>query len=274
VAEAARQLSEAERTRVPVRQLSLRHPQMTIEDAYAVQRALVEAKLAEGRRVVGHKVGLTSVAMQQAVSITEPDFGVVFDDMVFDDGADIPAARFIRPRVEVELAFVLGEALTGPGCTAADVLRASAVVVPALELLDARVQMSDPDTGHLRTIVDTIADNAAAAGVVFGSSAVRPFDLDLRWVAALLSRNGVIEESGVAAAVRNHPANSAAWLANKLASYGVELEAGQVILSGSFTRAVPAAAGDVFCVDYGRLGTITCRFTPAPGEPPAPGPAR
>ena len=266
VAEAARALSEADRTRTPMRQLSLQYAEMTIEDAYAIQRVFVEARLGEGRRLVGRKIGLTSRAMQQAVSIDEPDFGALLDDMIFQDGAEIPIDRFIRPRVEVELAFVLGESVTGPGCTSLDVLRAVEFIVPALEILDARVQMTDQSTGHSRTIVDTIADNAADAGVVLGGRPVRPLDVDIRWIAALLYRNGVIEESGVAAAVLNHPANSAAWLANKLAGFGVPLEPGQLLMTGSFTRPVHAYAGDVFHADYGPLGTVTCRFSDPAGS--------
>jgi 2-oxo-hept-3-ene-1,7-dioate hydratase len=265
VGDAARRLAEAERSGVPIRQLSLEHPEMTVEDAYAVQRAFVDAKLADGRRLVGRKIGLTSRAMQQAVSINEPDFGALLDDMVFQDGAMIPIDRFIRPRIEVEVAFVLGEPVTGPGCTALDILRAAEFVIPALEILDARVQMTDPATGHGRTVVDTIADNAADAGVVLGGRPTRPLDVDIRWIAALLYRNGVIEESGVAAAVLNHPANSAAWLANKLATYGVSLEAGQIIMAGSFTRPVHAYGGDIFHADYGPLGSVTCRFSPPDG---------
>ncbi|WP_395106284.1 2-oxo-hept-4-ene-1,7-dioate hydratase [Actinomadura sp. SCN-SB] len=253
-------LREAEASRVPIRQPSLDDPGLTIEDAYAVQRAGVELKLAEGRRLLGRKIGLTSRTMQQAVSIDEPDYGALYDDMFFDDGGDVPYDRFIRPRVEVELAFVLGDALKGPGCTKFDVLRATEYVTPALEILDARVQMADPETGRTRTIVDTIADNAADAGIVLGGRVVRPMDVDLRWVSALLYRNGVIEESGVAAAVLNHPANGVAWLANKLAPHGVPLEAGQVILAGSFTRPVHAYDGDAFHADFGPLGNITCRF--------------
>ncbi|MFG3022355.1 2-oxo-hept-4-ene-1,7-dioate hydratase [Streptomyces sp. NPDC048254] len=258
--DAADRLYEAERSRTPIRQLSLQYPEMTIEDAYAVQRTLVDRKLAEGRRLIGRKIGLTSRAMQQAVSITEPDYGALFDDMLFADGSDVPVDRFVRPRVEVELAFVLGESLRGPGCTLLDVLRATEFVTPALEILDARVQMSDPGTGHLRTIVDTIADNAADAGLVLGGRPVHPLDVDLRWASALLYRNGSIEESGVAAAVLNNPANGVAWLANKLAPHDVALEAGQIILAGSFTRPVHAYDGDTFQADYGPLGTITCRF--------------
>jgi 2-oxo-hept-3-ene-1,7-dioate hydratase len=264
IEDAARRLDEAERDRTPIRQLSLQYPEMTIEDAYAVQRAWVADKLGRGRVLRGRKIGLTSQVMQRAVSITEPDYGALFDDMFFDDGATVPYGRFIRPRVEVELAFVLGRPLKGPGVTVFDVLSAAEYVTPALEILDARVQMSDPETGHLRTIVDTIADNAADAGIVVGGRAVRPMDVDLRWVAAVLHRNGVIEESGVAAAVLNHPANGVAWLANRLAPHGDELEAGQVVLAGSFTRPVHAGDGDVFLADFGPLGTLGVRFEAAP----------
>ena len=259
-AEIARRLDRAERDRVPIPQLSLQYPQMTIADAYAVQHAWVQSKLSAGRVLRGRKIGLTSRAMQQAVSITEPDYGALFDDMFFADGGIVPTERFIRPRVEVELAFILDRPLRGPDVTVYDVLDATGYVTPALEILDARVQMSDPATGHLRTIVDTVSDNAADAGIVLGGRAVRPTEVDLRWVSALLYVNGVIEESGVAAAVLNHPANGVAWLANKLAPYGVALEAGQVILAGSFTRPVQANTGDTFHADYGPLGAITCRF--------------
>ncbi len=261
VRDAAARLVIAEETRIPIGQLSLQYPDMTIEDAYEVQRVLVDGKIADGRKLAGRKIGLTSRAMQQAVSITEPDYGALLDDMFFQSGAEIPLDRFIRPRVEVELAFVLGAPLRGPGCNVFDVLRATELVTPALEILDARVEMTDPETGHLRTIVDTIADNAADAGVVLGGRAVKPVDVDLRWVSALLYRNAVIEESGVAAAVLDHPANGVAWLANKLAPYGVALEAGLLIMAGSFTRPVQANAGDVFHADYGPLGSITCRFS-------------
>jgi 2-oxo-hept-3-ene-1,7-dioate hydratase len=260
ITDAARRLDEAERTRTPIRQLSLQYPDMTIEDAYAIQRAWSDLKTSAGRSVRGRKIGLTSRTMQKAVSITEPDYGVLFDDMFFEDGGVIPAGRFIRPRIEMELAFVLDRALKGPGVTALDVLDATRWVTPALEVLDARVEMSDPETGHLRTIVDTISDNAADAGIVVGGRAVRPTEHDLRWVPGLLYVNEAIEESGVSAAVLNHPANGVAWLANKLAPFGVGLEPGQVILSGSFTRPVHASSGDTFHADYGPMGAITCRF--------------
>jgi 2-oxo-hept-3-ene-1,7-dioate hydratase len=260
VLDAARRLLAAERSRQPIRQLSLQYPDMTVDDAYRVQRALVAAKLADGRTIRARKIGLTSRAMQQAVAITEPDHGVIFDDMVFADGGVVPFGRFIRPRVVVVLAFVLDRALKGPGVTALDVLDATRWVTPALEILDARVQMSDPETGHLRTIVDTIADNAADAGIVTGGRAVRPDACDLRRVAAVLYVNETIEETGVAAGVLGHPANGVAWLADKLAAHDESLPAGQVILSGSFTRPVFVGDGDVIHADFADLGSVTCRF--------------
>jgi 2-oxo-hept-3-ene-1,7-dioate hydratase len=256
----ARRLNEAEKSRKQVRQFSLEHPSMTIEDGYAIQRAWVALKIAEGRRLKGHKIGLTSKAMQYSSQIDEPDYGDLLDDMFFADGSDIPMSRFIVPRVEVELAFVLAKPLHGPNCTIFDVLGATDYVVPAVEIIDARIHQIDPETKVPRKVFDTISDNAANAGLVMGGRPVRPLEVDLRWVAAVCYRNGVIEESGVAAAVLNHPANGIAWLANKLAPHGVTLEPGQVILGGSFTRPVPARPGDTFHVDYGSLGCISCHF--------------
>lgn len=261
IAAMARRLDDAEKTRVQIRQLSLDHPGMNVDDAYAVQRTWVEAKIAAGRTMRGHKIGLTSKAMQRSSNITEPDYGVLLDDMVFADGAEIPAARFIVPRVEVELAFILKGRLAGPGCTIFDVLSATDYVVPAVEIIDARIQQVDPDTGATRKVVDTIADNAAGAGIVMGGRPIRPMDVDLRWVAAICYRNGAVEESGVAAAVLNHPANGVAWLADKLSAHGVSLEPGQVVLAGSFTAPVPARPGDTFQVDYGPLGQVAMHFT-------------
>lgn len=260
IAALAGQLDQAERAGKQIRQFSLEYPAITFEDAYAIQRAWVAQKIAAGRVMQGRKIGLTSRAMQQSSQIDEPDYGVLLDDMFFAEGTDIPVARFIVPRVEVELAFILNRPLTGPNCTIFDVLSATEFVIPALEIIDARLQSIDPATQTPRKVFDTIADNAANAGVVMGGRPIRPLDVDLRWVSALLYRNGVIEESGVAAAVLNHPANGVAWLANKLHPHGETVEPGQVILSGSFTRPVAARAGDTFQVDYGPLGTIACRF--------------
>jgi 2-oxo-hept-3-ene-1,7-dioate hydratase len=232
---------------------------MTIDDGYAIQRAWVKLKLAEGRTIRGRKIGLTSRAMQQASQIDEPDYGVLLDDMFFEDGADIPASRFIEPRVEVELAFILKQRLSS-GCTIDDVLDAAEYVTPAVEIIDARVNRNDPKTHAPRKVMDTISDNAANAGIVLGGRKVKPREIDLRWVAALCRQNGVVEETGVAAGVLDHPANGVVWLANKLAPHGVTLEPGQVILAGSFTRPVFAKAGDKFEVDYGALGVIKFSF--------------
>jgi len=260
IAGIAYRLHQAEKTREQVRAPSLDHPEITIADAYAVQREGIRLKLAEGRTIKGHKIGLTSRAMQQSSQIDEPDYGTLLDDMFFHEGADIPLSRFILPMVEVELAFILKDRLEGPDVTVFDVLSATDYVIPAIEIIDARCHRIDPDSKRPRRVMDTISDNAANAGLVMGGRAVKPMDVDLRWVAALLYRNGVIEETGVAAGVLNHPANGIAWLAKKFAPHGVALEPGQVILAGSFTRPVAARAGDTFHVDYGPLGCIACRF--------------
>lgn len=256
----ARALHESERSRVQVEQFSKRHPDMTIEDSYAIQHAWTEIKRAAGRTVVGHKIGLTSRAMQIASQITEPDYGTLLDDMLVPDGSAVEAARFIVPRFEVELAFILARPLKGPGVSLFDVLNATAYVVPALELIDARIEQFDRATKARRKVLDTIADNAANAAIVIGGRPVRPDATDLRWCGALLYKNGVVEESGLAAAVLNHPGNGVAWLANKLALHGEGLQPGEIVLGGSFTRPVACAAGDVFHADYGLLGSISARF--------------
>jgi 2-oxo-hept-3-ene-1,7-dioate hydratase len=256
----AAQLENARVGRVPLRQFSSAHPGMTVDDGYAIQREWVRLRLAQGRQVKGRKIGLTSRAMQLASMITEPDHAPLLDDMFFEPGSDIPADRFIAPRVEVELAFILGKPLQGPGVTVFDVLSATDYVTPAVEIIDARIEQFDRDTRQMRRVQDTIADFAANAGIVVGGRPVRPLDVDLRWVGALLSKNGVIEETGLAAGVLNHPATGVAWLANKIAPYGEHLAAGQIVLAGSFTRPTSAVAGDVFHVDYGALGSIGFRF--------------
>jgi 2-oxo-hept-3-ene-1,7-dioate hydratase len=256
----ARELHESERTRTQIPQFSRRFPGMAIEDSYAIQRVWMDLKRAEGRSVIGHKIGLTSRAMQLASQITEPDYGTLLDDMLVRDGAELEAARFIVPRFEVEFAFILARPLRGPGVTVFDVLNATDYVVPALELIDARIEQFDRETKAPRKVLDTISDNAANAAIVLGSRPVKPDAVDLRWAGALLFKNGVIEESGLGAAVLGHPANGVAWLANKLALHGEGLQAGEIVLGGSFTRPVPCAAGDVFHADYGVLGSISVRF--------------
>lgn len=257
----ALQLHEAEKSRTQLRHFSKTYPTMTIEDGYAIQREWVKLKLAEGCIIKGQKIGLTSRAMQLSSQITEPDHAPLLDTMFFDAGSDIPYQRFIAPRVEVELVFILGKPLWGPGITLFEVLSATDYISPAIEIIDARIEQFDRETTAPRKVFDTLADFAANAGVVLGGRPVRPNDIDIRWVGAMLYKNGVIEETGLAAGVLNHPANGVAWLANKLAAYDQHLDAGDVILSGSFTRPVLAEVGDTFQADYGPLGQIAFRFT-------------
>ncbi|MGY0196004.1 2-oxo-hept-4-ene-1,7-dioate hydratase [Leptothrix sp. BB-4] len=256
----AQQLSQARKTRTPLRQFSRQYPEMTIEDGYAIQRAWVRLELAAGRTIKGRKIGLTSRAMQLSSQITEPDYAPLMDDMFFESGGDIPVDRFIAPRVEVELAFILGKPLKGPGVTIFDVLSATDYVVPALEIIDSRIEQFDRETRAMRKVFDTISDFAANAGIVLGGRPVRPLDVDLRWVGAMLHKNGVIEETGLAAGVLGHPATGVAWLANKIAPYDEGLRAGDVVLAGSFTRPTPAVKGDSLHADYGPLGSVSFRF--------------
>jgi 2-oxo-hept-3-ene-1,7-dioate hydratase len=256
----ARRLYDARKSRIQLRHFSLQHRDMTIEDGYAIQSEWVRLELADGRSIKGRKIGLTSRAMQQASQITEPDYAPLMDDMFFATGSDIPFERFIVPRVEVELAFVLRSPLKGPGVTIFDVLRATDYVTPALEIIDARIEQFDRETRAPRKVFDTIADFAANAGIVIGGRPVKPDAVDLRWVGALLYKNAVIEETGLAAGVLNHPAAGVAWLADKIAPYGEGLNSGDIILGGSFTRPTTVARGDVLHADYGPLGGISMRF--------------
>lgn len=254
--DAANALLQAEIDRKPIQQVSKTWPDMEIEDAYVVQQLWAEAKVKSGSRIVGHKIGLTSRAMQMASKMTEPDYGVLMEHMLYPDGARIPASLFHMPRLEVELAFVLGKSIGGKGkpVTVYDVLDATAYVTPALEIIDYRTEVP-------RSICDTIADNAAAAAMVTGGRIVRPMDIDLRWVGATLSKNGVIEESGVSAAVMGHPAMGIVWLANKLAKHDIKLEEGHILLAGSFTRPTAVASGDTISADFGPLGSIGISFS-------------
>ncbi|MGV3493051.1 MAG: 2-oxo-hept-4-ene-1,7-dioate hydratase [Ramlibacter sp.] len=256
----AAELHASEKSRVQVEHFSRRFPGMTIEDGYAVSRAWVAMKVAEGRKVRGHKIGLTSRAMQQSSQIDEPDYGTLLDDMFFTPGA-IPTDRFIAPRVEVELAFILEKRLQGPDVSVEDVLAATDCVQPAIEIIDARIEQFDRHTKAPRKVFDTISDNAANAGILLGGRKVHPREVDLPWVGAILRCNGVVEETGLAAGVQGHPAVGIAWLAHKLAPWGEGLEAGEVVLAGSFTRPIPAKRGDAFDADYGPLGRFTFDFT-------------
>lgn len=255
IATIADELVEAKRTRTPVARLTQRYPQMEVEDSYAVQRLWRERLEADGHTLVGRKIGLTSKAMQDATGITEPDYGIIFEDMVLESGAQLEWKQYTHPRIEVELAFVLGRDVKGPRATLIDVLDATTWVIPALEVLDSRIEMEG------RTIVDTIADNAAMGAMVLGGRPVRPDAVDLRWVSAMLYRNEQIIETGVAAGVLNHPAAGVHWLANKLAPHGDYLAKGETILAGSFTRPMWVYEGDSVLADYGPLGTVTCQFS-------------
>ena len=254
ISAAARRLDEAERTRKQIRMLSLDHPGMDMADAYAVQKAWIDMKVKAGRKIRGHKIGLTSKAMQQATGITEPDYGVMFDDTVYESGAEIPVDHFSNVRIEVELAFVLKTPLEGPDCTLDDALAAIDYAVPALEVLNSHIELEG------RTIVDTISDNAAMGAMVVGGRPVKVDELDLRWVSSLLYRNETIEDSGVAGAILGHPAMGVAWLANKLAQHGQSLDAGEIILAGSFTKPMWVERGDTVHAEYSGLGSVTCRF--------------
>lgn len=251
--EAIESLLEAHRTKKPCLQLSTRWPHITIDDSYAISSAVAARRVAAGARVIGHKIGLTSKAMQASSQIDEPDYGVLLDSMIHNDGDKVRFDDYCVPRVEPELTFVLKQPLKGPNVGLVDVMRATEYVVPSIEIIDARVQ-------NPRRIFDTVADNGAAAGIVLGGRPVRPDDVDLRWVGAVFYRNSEIEETGVAAGVLGHPAMAIAWLANKLAPFDVALEPGHLMLSGSFTRPVWAARGDTLHADFGPLGGVAVQF--------------
>jgi 2-oxo-hept-3-ene-1,7-dioate hydratase len=260
IAQLAAELDQAEKARVQIEHFSKRFPGMTIDDGYAISRAWVQMKIAGGRVARGHKIGLTSRAMQISSQIAEPDYGTLLDDMFFEPG-DIPVSRFIAPRVEVELAFILKKKIEGTHITVDDVLDATEYVQPAIEIIDARIEQFDRHSKAPRKVYDTISDNAANAGIVLGGRKVPPREVDLPWVGAILRQNGVVEETGLAAGVQGHPATGVAWLAMKLAPWGECLEAGEVVLAGSFTRPAVAKQGDVFDADYGPMGRFEFKFT-------------
>lgn len=260
IEDAAQALFEAETTGRQIGLLSLKYPTLDLDGAYAVQAALIRRKQAAGRQVIGWKIGLTSRAMQQALKIETPDSGVLLDDMLFEDGAAIPAGRFIEPRIEAEIAFVMKAPLQGLQVTREDVLAATEFVAPSLEILDTRILRSDPASGRPRVITDTVSDNAANAGVVLGAQRHRPQDVDLRWVAAIVKRNGIVEETGVGAGVLDDPTTSVLWLVHRLAQYGLGVEAGQILLSGSFIRPIEAPAGSRFVADFNDFGSVSIQF--------------
>jgi 2-oxo-hept-3-ene-1,7-dioate hydratase len=256
---AAADLIEAEATRRQIGLLSLRHAGMTLDDAYAIQSAQIARKLAAGRRIIGWKIGLTSKVMQEALGIDTPDSGVLYDDMLFATGATVPPARFIQPRIEAEIAFVMKAALTGD-VTRAEVLAATDYVAPALEILDTRILRADPETGQPRRIVDTVADNAANAGIVLGAERQPPEAFDLRWTGAIMHKNGEVVATGLGAAVLDDPVMGLVWLARRMEQYGQRIEAGQVVLSGSFIAPLECPAGTDIHADFGAFGAVSIKF--------------
>lgn len=257
---AAADLIRAEETGTQIGLLTLRHPEMGMDDAYAVQNAIYCAKCGAGHKVVGWKIGLTSKAMQYALNIDIPDSGILFDDMVFADGSIVPKGRFIQPRVEAEIAFVMKSGIGGSDVTRDDILAATDYVCPSIEILDTRIQRVDPDTGKTRTVFDTISDNAANAGLVLGAQRHSLTDHDLRWVGAIVACNGEVEETGLGAGVLNDPVESVLWLAKRMAQYGQRIEPGQVILSGSFIRPVECPPGTDITADFGPFGQVKITF--------------
>lgn len=259
-ARAAAALLDAERTGTQIGLLSLQHPKMDMDDAYAIQTEIARAKAAQGRKVIGWKIGLTSKAMQYALGINTPDSGILFDDMRFATGAVVPAGRFIQPRIEAEIAFVMKSHLGGADVTRADVIAATEYVAPAIEILDTRIRRSDAATGKTRNVFDTISDNAANAGIVVGEARHDIADVDLRWVGAITARNGAVEETGLGAGVLNDPVQSVVWLARRMAYYGQSIAPGHIILSGSFIRPVECPPGSVIQADFGNFGRVDVSF--------------
>lgn len=257
---AAADLLQAEATGRQIGLLSKRLPALDMDGAYAIQKRLMAAKLAAGRQIIGWKIGLTSRAMQEALGITTPDSGVLFDDMAFASGSTIPKSRFIQPRVEAEIAFVIKSPVAGGDVTREAVLAATDYITPALEILDTRILRTDPQTGDRRVITDTISDNAANAGIVTGAARFDPTSTDMRWIGAIVKRDGVVEETGLGAGVLNDPVESVVWLARRMAHYGQQIEAGQVILSGSFIRPLECPPGSVVEADFGAFGEISITF--------------
>ena len=268
IATLAAEHERARVTAVACDPVTRRFPDITLEDAYAIQAAWVDLQVANGAVILGHKIGLTSRAMQQAMQIDEPDFGALLDHMFIANGGSIAAADHLDPKLEVEFAFVLQDDLVphnlGRDLTTDDVYAATSHVVPALELIDARSHRVHPDDGRTRTVRDTISDNAANSGIILGDERVSVDEArngDLRWAGAIAYRNGVVEETGLGAGVLDDPAMGIVWLANRLQHIGIALTAGETILAGSFTRPMDCRAGDEFRVDFGYLGAIELTIT-------------
>jgi 2-oxopent-4-enoate hydratase len=250
----ADQLAGAEATRQPISPLTVTYPDITIDDAYAIQAHNVERRVSQGAAVRGRKVGLTGIAMQRLLGVDEPDYGVLLADMFVEEGDAVETSALIAPRIEAEIAFLMEEPLEGPGVTVAAALRAIGGAMPSLELIDSRI--ADWKIG----LTDTVADNASSARVVVGGHMVDPRSLDLRLTGLVLERNGEVVETGAGAAVLGNPVRCVAWLANKLAEFSDRLQAGDVVLAGALHRAVEVSPGDVFSARFDRLGSATTHF--------------
>jgi 2-keto-4-pentenoate hydratase len=251
---AAQKLIAASRDMKPIDPFTETYPEITVDEAYRIQLITVEAQLSEGRKVVGKKIGLTSPAMQEMFNVNEPDYGHLFDNMLAYQGQEVSASRLLQPRIEGEIAFVMERDLVGPGVTPADVIRSTAGVIPALEIIDSRIR------DWKIKIQDTVADNASSGGFVLGSKLVPLTDLDLRSVGFVMTKNGQLAATGAGAAVLGNPVQSVAWLANKMGEYDISLKAGEVILSGAAAAAVPVQAGDCIHLIVDRIGDVGCFF--------------
>ncbi|WP_373237031.1 2-oxo-hept-4-ene-1,7-dioate hydratase [Cohaesibacter celericrescens] len=256
---AAEDLLAAEQTREQINLLSLRHPEMTLDDAYAIQSAQMALKLERGHKIIGWKIGLTSKIMQDALGISTPDSGVIYDDMNFADESTVPAMRFIQPRIEAEIAFVMKAPIEGK-VTREDVVAATEYVAPAIEILDTRILRNDPKSGQARLIFDTVSDNAANGGIVLGSQKHAPDAFDLRWVGAILKKNDEVVATGLGAAVLDDPVMGIVWLAERMGQYDQRIETGQVVLAGSFIAPIECPSGTKITADYGPFGAVRVNF--------------
>ncbi len=252
--ELAADLAQAERSREPIAPLTSSYPEIDVVDAYEIQLINIRQRVAEGARVLGHKVGLSSLAMQQMMGVDEPDYGHLLDEMQVFEDTPVKAGRYLYPRVEVEVGFILAADLPGAACTEDDVLAATEALVPSIELIDTRI--TDWKIG----LCDTIADNASSAGFVLGAARVSPRDVDVKAIDAMLTRNGEMVAEGRSDAVLGNPVTAVAWLARKVESFGVRLLKGDIVLPGSCTRAIDVQAGDKFIADFAGLGSVRLSF--------------
>jgi 2-keto-4-pentenoate hydratase len=250
----SRDLYTAERDRRTLRPITETHPEIDIDTAYKIQLGLIQLKDADGEKIVGKKIGLTSNAMQKMLNVDQPDYGHIFDSMVLQDGVVFRVAELIQPKIEPEIAFILDREIKGPGVTPMQVLAATRFVVPALEIIDSRIE------GWRIKLCDTIADNASSARVVLGSSPKRVDERDLKLVGMILEKNGDIVQTGAGGAVLGHPAVAVAWLANAVGRFGVSLNAGDIIMPGALCGAVDVGAGDLLRASFDGLGTVSVRF--------------